>query len=120
VGCKHSDPRSCHVADYKASATPCNQQYRMFAPAESGCAWSERSVADAYWAARGGRPGHRRGTRRSDSDHRVPVSRAQDDPDPRDPRTSDRRGRHDPHRRATVAATLLLDAVSRGRPPASA
>ena len=51
MGCKHSDPRSCHVADYKASATPCNQQYRMFAPAESGCAWSERSVADAYWAA---------------------------------------------------------------------
>jgi vancomycin aglycone glucosyltransferase len=47
----------------------------------------------------GGRPGHRRGTRRSDSDHRVLVSRAQDGPDPRDPRTSDRRGRHDPHRR---------------------
>ncbi len=33
------------------------------------------------------------------SDHRVPVSRAQDDPDPRDPRTSGRHGRHDPHRR---------------------
>jgi hypothetical protein len=47
----------------------------------------------------GGRPGHRRDTRRSDSDHRVPVSSAQDGPDPRDPRTSDRRGRHDPHRR---------------------
>jgi vancomycin aglycone glucosyltransferase len=30
----------------------------------------------------GGRPGHRRGTRRSDSDHRVPVRRAQDGPDP--------------------------------------
>jgi len=41
----------------------------------------------------GGRLGHRHGTRRSDSDHRVPVRRAQDDPDPRDPRTSDRRGR---------------------------
>ena len=47
----------------------------------------------------GGRPGHRRGARRSDSDLRVPVGRAQDGPDPRDPRTSDRRGRHDPHRR---------------------
>jgi hypothetical protein len=30
----------------------------------------------------GGRPGHRHGTRRSDSGHRVPVSRVQDDPDP--------------------------------------
>ena len=47
----------------------------------------------------GGRPGHRRGARRSDADLRVPVSRARDGPDPRDPRTSDRRGRHDPHRR---------------------
>jgi hypothetical protein len=53
----------------------------------------------AILGRRGGRPGHRHGTRRSGSDHRVPVSRAQDDPDPRDPRTSDRRGRHDPHRR---------------------
>jgi len=61
----------------------------------------------------GGRPGHRHGTRRSGSDHRVPVSRAQDDPNPRDPRTSDRRGRRDPHRWATVAATLE-------RPPAFA
>src|SRR5450755_883524 len=42
----------------------------------------------------GGRPGHRRGTRRPGSDHRVPVSRAQQGPDPRDPRTSGRRGRH--------------------------
>jgi hypothetical protein len=47
----------------------------------------------------GGRPGHRRGLRRSGSDYRVPVSRAQDGPDPRDPRTSGRRGRRDPHRR---------------------
>jgi hypothetical protein len=47
----------------------------------------------------GGRPGHRHGLRRSGSDYRVPVSRAQDGPDPRDPRTSGRRGRRDPHRR---------------------
>jgi vancomycin aglycone glucosyltransferase len=47
----------------------------------------------------GGRVGHRRRTRRSDSDHRVPVSRAQNGPDPRDPSTSEGRGRHDPHRR---------------------
>lgn len=47
----------------------------------------------------GGRPGHRRGTRRSDSDHRVPVGRAQDGPGPRDPRPSDRPGRHGAHRR---------------------
>ena len=46
-----------------------------------------------------GQPAHRHGTRRSGSDHGVPVSRAQDGPDPRDPRTSDRRGRRDPHRR---------------------
>lgn len=36
--------------------------------------------------------------RRSDPDRRVPVSRAQDRPDLRNRRTSDRRGRHDPHR----------------------
>ncbi len=41
----------------------------------------------------------RAGTRRFDSNHRVPLSRAQDGPDPRDPRTSEGRGRHDPHRR---------------------
>ena len=61
----------------------------------------------------GGRPGHRRGTRRSDSDHRVPVSRARHGPDPRDPRTSDRRGRHDPHRRGDggreTAARVRVD-----------
>lgn len=62
----------------------------------------------------GGRPGHRRSTRRSDSHHRVPVSRAQDDPDPRDPRTSDPAVagtiRTDG---ATVAATLLVNDLSR-------
>jgi vancomycin aglycone glucosyltransferase len=52
-----------------------------------------------YWGQPGGRPGHRYGTRRPGSDHRVPVSRAQDGPDPRDAHTSGRRGRHDPHRR---------------------
>ncbi len=36
----------------------------------------------------GGRAGHRRGARGSDSDLRVPVRRAQGGPDPRDPRTS--------------------------------
>ena len=47
----------------------------------------------------GGRPGYRCGTRRPESDHRVPVGRAHDGTGPRDPRTCDRRGRHDPHRR---------------------
>ncbi|MFG2557386.1 hypothetical protein [Streptomyces sp. NPDC048496] len=46
-----------------------------------------------------GAPQAAAGPRRSDSDLRVPVGRAPDGPDPRDPRTSDRRGRHDPHRR---------------------
>src|SRR6266498_2006596 len=53
----------------------------MFAPAESGCAWSEQSRAEAYWAARVATWASARHTT-SDSDHRVPVSRAQDDPDP--------------------------------------
>ena len=61
----------------------------------------------------GGRPGHRRGTRRSDADLRVPVGRAQDGPDPRDPRTSDRRGRHDPHRRGDGGREA---AARRGQP----
>ena len=52
-----------------------------------------------YWAGRVADLGIGAGTRRSDSDHRVPVGRAQDGPGPRDPRTSDRRGRRDPHRR---------------------
>ena len=46
----------------------------------------------------GGRAGHRRGARWPDPDLRVPVSRAQDGSDPRDRRTSGRRGRHDPRR----------------------
>jgi vancomycin aglycone glucosyltransferase len=46
-------------------------------------------------------------------DHRVPVSRAQDGPDPRDPRTSDRRGRHDPHRRGDGGRDA---AARRGQP----
>src|SRR5262249_50487013 len=56
----------------------------------------------------GGRPGHRRGPRRSGSDHRVSVRRAQAGPDPRDPPASGRTGRHDPHRpgsRARATAT---------------
>ena len=61
----------------------------------------------------GGRAGHRRGARRPDSDHRVPVGRAQDGPDPRDPRTSDRRGRHDPHRRSDGGREA---AARRGQP----
>ena len=57
-------------------------------------------VADQLVLGRpGGRPGHRRGPRRPGSDRRVPVGRIGDGPDPRDRRTSDRRGRHDPHRR---------------------
>lgn len=42
------------------------------------------------------RVGHRRGTRRSNSDLRIPVGRAENGPDTRDPSTS---GRHDPHQR---------------------
>ena len=61
----------------------------------------------------GGRPGHRRGARRPGSDHRVPVSRAQHGPGPRDPRTSDRRGRHDPHRRGDGGREA---AARRGQP----
>ena len=60
-----------------------------------------------------GRPGHRRGTPRSGSDHRVPVSRAQDGPDPPDPRTGGRRGRRDPHRRGDGGRD---DAGRRGQP----
>jgi vancomycin aglycone glucosyltransferase len=52
-----------------------------------------------YWAGPGGRPRHRCGTRRSDSDDRVPVSGAHHGPGPRDPRPRDRRCRHDSHRR---------------------
>ena len=68
----------------------------------------------------GGQPGHRHGTRRSGPDHRVPVSRAQDGPDPPDPRTSD--GRADTIRTdgTSVAAMLLLDAISREKPPVPA
>jgi vancomycin aglycone glucosyltransferase len=68
----------------------------------------------------GGRPGHRHGPRRSDSDHRVPVSRAQEGLTPEtDERATAVAG---PIRTdgATVAATLLLDAVGRERPPVSA
>ncbi|WP_220183191.1 hypothetical protein [Sphaerisporangium album] len=51
--------------------------------------------------------------RRSGSTHRVPVGRAQDGPDPRDPRPNDRRGRHDPHRRGGGGREA---AARRGRP----
>ena len=64
----------------------------------------------------GGRPGHRRGPRRPDSDHRVPVRRAQDGLDPRDPHASGRRGRHDPHRRGDGGR----DAAGRRRQPGKA
>jgi hypothetical protein len=46
-----------------------------------------------------GRAGHRLGSRRPDSDLRLPVRRAQNGPGARDPSTSESRGRHDPHRR---------------------
>jgi vancomycin aglycone glucosyltransferase len=68
----------------------------------------------------GGRPGHRHGTRRSDSDHRVPVSRAQDGTDPRDPCTSDRPGRHDPHRRGDGRRGAAGRRGQPGKPPVSA
>lgn len=61
-----------------------------------------RRTADCRSAVLG-RPrrrlGHRRRTRRSGPDLRVPFSRPQDDLEPRDPRASDRRGRHDSYRR---------------------
>ena len=47
-----------------------------------------------------GGPGHRRGTRRPSSDHRVLVSRAHNGPGRRDARPSNRRGQHDPYRRS--------------------
>ncbi len=68
----------------------------------------------------GGRPGHRHGTRRSDSDHRVPVRRTQDGPDRRDPRTSNCRGRHDPHRRSNGGRDAAARRGRRERPPVSA
>ena len=49
------------------------------------------------------------------SDHRVPVGRAQDGPDPRDPRTSDRRGRHDPHRRGDGGRDAAARRCQRGK-----
>jgi len=65
----------------------------------------------------GGRSGHRRGSRRSDSDLRVPVSRAQDGPDPQTRARATAVAGTIRTDGATVAATLLLDAISREKPP---
>ena len=68
----------------------------------------------------GGRPGHRHGTRRSRFDHRVPLNRAQDDLTPETRARATAVAGAIRADGATVAATLLLDAVSRERPPAFA
>jgi hypothetical protein len=67
-----------------------SEQAVVVRPARSTRESARRSAPPA--PATGGRAGHRRGARRFDSDHRAPVGHAQDSPDPRDPRTSDRRG----------------------------
>jgi hypothetical protein len=69
-----------------------------------------------YWAARVVALGNGAAHDCPTPTTRVAVSRAQDDPDLRDPRASDRRGRHDPHRRGDDeqrerASTADLDAL---------
>jgi hypothetical protein len=61
--------------------------------------------------------GARHGARRSDPDNRVPVCRAQDHPDLRTRVRATAMAGTIRTDGATVAAKLLLDAVSRDRPP---
>lgn len=63
---------------------------------------------------------HRHGTRRSHPDRRAPVVRVPNGPDSRDPRASDRRRRHDPHRRRKGGRHDAARRPRLIRPPASA
>ena len=107
-------------AGWPPSCTTAARARRRRPPGQRAPGRRARRVQTSPIGRPGGRPGHRHGTRRSGSDHRVPVSRTRDGPDPQTRARAAAIARAIRTDGATVAATLLVDTVRRERPPVSA